>query len=1033
MKKLVSMLQLSALLMFALVSFPVFAAPKPVQMENLQQQAHAVRGVVSDAMGPMAGVDVIVNGTTNGVATDLNGTYILHNVPVGATLKFSFIGYKTQEILVTSQEVINILLEEDVQLLEELILIGYGTVRKSDLTGSVTSVGEEQMTKSATSDALQAIQGRAAGVQIITATGSPSATAEIKIRGTGSPNGTTPLYVVDGFPMNDIDYLSPGDISSIEILKDASACAIYGSRGANGVVLVTTRKGSAGALKSKVTAEYGIEALPTRPQMLNSSEYALLTNKAYTNSGLTPRYSNPNTMPHDTDWYGEVMRMGRYQNYNVSVSGGTEKINTLLSVGYFRRDGTVDGTNFGRFNITENTTVKMTSFLTITTSLQGSFAKSNSLGANGTNNNTIFLSSLIAPPDVPVWDESTNYYSGIGVIRLANPAGVISRNNNVSNRNFLIGNISADLTIIPGLVFTSRFGYKYSMGFGSDYSPVYYETANISDAIDTVTRSTSRSTDWSLENMLNYTKNWKNIHRLNVMIAMSAREFYTESYTGTKQDLPNSGAFYRFFDAASKNPQVRGNASELSMLSYLGRINYTLLNRYLLTVSFRADGSSRFMPSNRWGYFPSGAFAWKVSEEPFFKSVNKDVVSNLKFRIGWGQIGNERINSYYPYMTSIRQQQYYTIGTGKIRTNGSTPAGIGNPAVQWETSEQFNVGLDMSFLRDRLSLTADYYIRKTDNILLSQTIPNLSGFSSMTRNVGGMENRGVELTIGWKDDVGDFSYNIDGNVSFMKNTVTNLGTAAYLSSSFAYDYALTDFQGQFNSVLRSEVGLPYNQFYGYNFLGIFQNQAEIDNYKSAEGAVIMPKAKPGDSMYEDYNKDGKISSADMQFIGNPHPKAIYGLSFNAVWKNFDLSLLFQGVFGNKIFNASKFYFNKFDGRQNVLQDVYMKAWDGEGTSNTLPIILSATTDKSRIDQNWWQSNNYIEDGSYFRLKNLQFGYTIKPQSAKANNSFRLYLSIQNLFIITKYSGIDPEIPGNGIDCGQYPQPRTFMLGANINF
>ncbi|MFA5094955.1 MAG: TonB-dependent receptor plug domain-containing protein, partial [Candidatus Omnitrophota bacterium] len=357
------------------------------------------------------------------------------------------IGYKTQEIPVTSEEVINVLLEEEVKYLEELVLIGYGTVRKSDLTGSVTSVGEEQMTKSATSDALQAIQGRAAGVQIITATGSPSATAEIKIRGTGSPNGTTPLYVVDGFPMNDIDYLSPGDISSIEILKDASACAIYGSRGANGVVLVTTKKGSAGALKSKVTAEYGIEALPTRPQMLNSSEYALLTNKAYTNSGLTPRYSNPNAMPYDTDWYGEVMRMGRYQNYNVSVSGGTEKINTLLSVGYFRRDGTVDGTNFGRFNITENTTVKMTSFLTINTSLQGSFAKSNSLGANGTNNNTIFLSSLIAPPDVPVWDESTNYYSGIGVIRLANPAGVISRNNNVSNRNFLVGNISADLTI----------------------------------------------------------------------------------------------------------------------------------------------------------------------------------------------------------------------------------------------------------------------------------------------------------------------------------------------------------------------------------------------------------------------------------------------------------------------------------------------------------------------------------------------------------------------------------------------------------
>lgn len=1034
MKKLSLLLKLSALLMmFAFVNLTAIAANGHNPAESQQQQTHAVRGTVTDAVGPMAGVNIIVKGTSNGVISDENGAYTIQNVAVGSTLEFTFTGYKTYEIVVTSQEVVNVSLVEDVAFLEETVVIGYGVVKKSDLTGSVSSVDQDQIAKTATSDALEAIQGRAAGVQIITATGSPSANAEIRIRGIGSPNGTSPLYVVDGFPMDDINYISPGDISSIEILKDASACAIYGSRGANGVVIVSTKKGSSGSLKTKVTAEYGIEALPTKPAMLNSNQYALMTNKAYANSGLEPRYPNPGSMEYDTNWYNEVMRMGRYQNYNVSLSGGSEKINTMLSVNYFRRDGTVKGTNFDRFNITENTSIKVTSFLKINASLQGSFSRSNSVGANGTNNNTIFLSSLIAPPDIPVWDDATNYYTGIDVIRLANPAGVISRNNALSKNQYLVGNISADFTIIPGLIFTSRFGYKYTVGLGSDYYPVYYETANISDSIDTVSRTTTKTNDWSWENMLTFSKTWKEIHNFTAMVAFSARDYGYETYTATKQDLPNSSSYYQYFDAASKNPQASGNASQSAMLSYLGRINYNLLNRYLLTVSVRADGSSRFLGSNRWGYFPSGAFAWKVTEEPFFDGVSKEAVSNLKFRIGWGQIGNERIRSNYPYMTSISQQQYYTIGMDKVRTNGSAPAGIGNPNVQWETSEQFNVGLDMGFLSDRLTLTADYYIRKTDNILLSQAIPRLSGFGSMTRNVGGMENRGLELTIGWKDDVGDFSYNISGNISFNKNKVTNLGTANYLSSSFAYDYALTDFQGQFNGVLRSEVGRSYNEFYGYIFDGIFQNQAQIDSYKSSDGKVIMPTAKPGDSIYKDLNDDGKISTADMTFIGNPHPTAIYGLSFGAEWKNFDLSILFQGVAGNDIFNASKFYFNKFDGRQNVLTDAYMNAWDGEGSSNSVPIMLAGTTDKSRIDKNWWQSSNYIEDGSYFRMKNLQLGYTIKSKKAASKTSFRVYLTIQNLFTITNYSGIDPEIPDNGIDRGQYPQPRTFMLGANFNF
>lgn len=1031
MKKLIISLQLATFLMIPTGMFTAFAADDMSGMQEIQAQTRTVRGVITDANGPVAGVNVIVKGTTNGSISNGTGAYLLQNVPVGSVLQFTFIGYKTQEVIVGAQEVINVYMEEDTNLLEELVVIGYGTVKKSDLTGSVASVTEEQMTKAATSDPLQAIQGRAAGVQIISATGSPSATAEIKIRGTGSPNGTTPLFVVDGFPMNDIDHLSPNDIASLEILKDASACAIYGSRGANGVVLITTKKAVAGKIKVKVTAEYGIENLPTRPEMLNAQQYAEMSNKALANSGKDPRYANPASLQ-TTDWFDEVMRIGRYQNYSASMSGGSDKISTMFSTNYFRRDGTVRKTNFDRLNFTQNTTWNVAKWLKLTSSFQGSFSRSNTLGANGTNNNTIFLSSLIAPPDVPVWNDQTNYYSGIEAFRLANPAGVIERNNSSSKRTNLVANFNADVKILPSLTFTSRFGYRWNVSLGSNYDPEYYETQSISSPRDGISRSTNRTTDWTWENMLTFHKEW-GAHDLTVLGAVSAREFATENWSASKNSLPNPSPIYHYFNAASENPQASGSASELSMLSYLGRINYNVLDRYLLTVSMRADGSSRFLKQNRWGYFPSGAFAWKLSEEPFFQNWDQNVINNIKVRLGWGQIGNERISSYYPYLTGISQQQYYTIGTGQVRTNGSRPSGIGNAEVMWETSEQFNVGLDLAFLTDRLNFTFDWFNRKTDNILLSQSIPRTSGFGSMTRNVGGMSNKGVELTIGWKDDAGDFSYSIDANVSFIKNEVTDLGTSTNLSGSFAYDYALIDFQGKFPGVIRSEVGMPYNCFYGYIFDGIFQDQAQIDNYKSKDGKVIMPGAKPGDSIFRDLNEDGKISTDDMTFIGNPHPKAIYGLSFNAEYKGFDLNLLFQGVAGNDVFNASKFYFEKFDGSQNAYASTYMKGWDGKGSTNTVPIMLDGVSEKSRIDNNWRQSTMYIEDGSYIRLKNIQFGYTFKPRIQSFTPSIRVYLAAQNLLTITKYSGVDPEIPDNGVDRGQYPQPRTLLLGANINF
>ena len=1045
MKKLISALRIAACITcLSFLPAGFFAGAATTGSEaNLQQSSHAVRGVVTDASGPVPGVNVVVRGTTKGAMTNNDGSYIIQDVPVGSVLEFSFIGYKTVEVTVGAQEVVNVFIEEDANLLDELVVIGYGTVRKSDLTGAVASVSGEEMTKSATGDPLSALQGRAAGVAIITNTGDPSATAQIKVRGTGTTNNTDPLFVVDGFPMSDIDFLSPNDIASIEILKDASATAIYGSRGANGVIMITTKQAKAQALRVRASAEFGVTAPPRKPEMLTAQQYGEMVNLANTNSGLAADYKVGTTT---TDWFNEVMQTGIYQNYNVNLNGGSEAVSENFSVNYFDNQGTVKSTGFSRINLTSNTQFKPFKWLTLRASLSGSFAKTKTIGSNGSNNASILLSSLIAPPDVPVWDDAANYYHGILAMRLANPAGVVYRNSDSgsSNRNNLIGNFSADVKFLKYLTFTSRFGYRYNFNFSNGFGPIYYETSNIASGNNSVSRSTSYSKDWTWENMLTFARKFGKAHDFSAMVAMSARDFYTENWSATRLDLPSEKPELRYLSAATNTmPTVSGTGSALGMLSYLGRINYTLLNRYLLTVSYRADGSSRFVGSKKWGYFPSASFAWKISEEPFFKNWDQHFIDNAKFRIGWGQIGNERMNSYYPYQTSISQGQYYIIGDNPTRTNGAAPNSLGNADLQWETSEQFNTGVDLAFLKNRLTVTADYFIRKTDNILLDENVPRVSGTNTIKRNVGGMENRGLELTVGWKDDIGDFHYGIDGNVSFIKNEVTNLGKSGYLSSSFAYDYALIDMQGQFSGVLRSEPGHPFNSFYGYQFLGVFQDQAEIDNYKSADGTVIQPTAQPGDSKFADIAgafdadgnpiPDGKIDANDMTFIGNPHPAATFGLNISLGWKNFDLSMLWQGVAGVDIFNASKYYFNKFDGTQNVLASAYKSGWSGKGSTNLVPITLAGSRDAARNSQNWWQSTMYIEDGSYFRLKNIQLGYTLKPAFLASGQSIRLYVSAQNLLTFTRYSGLDPEIPGNGIDRGQYPQPRAFIFGVNMNF
>lgn len=981
-----------------------------------------IKGRIVDANSePIVGATVVQKGTKNAAITDLDGNFVI-DAPSNSTLTVSYVGFVDQDVKATDN--VKVVLKEDQKALDEVVVIGYGSVKKSDLTGSVASVSGDDLIRTATNSPVAALQGRAAGVTVNLGSGSPDATASIQIRGVGTPNDSNPLYVVDGFPMSDINYLNPNDIKNIEILKDASATAIYGSRGANGVVIITTKSGQAGNVKIAVDAYYGFENIAADHDMLNSTQYQQLVNEAYKNAGEEEPYSS--TPQYNTNWYKEAMHTGTTQSYNASLSGGSDKVQSLFSANYYKRNGVAKTTSFDRITLNQNNTFKPYKWLTFRSSLAASIIHNTALDAT-----SIFMSSLIAPPNIPVIDPETGYYQGIHAMRLTNPVGAEARNNRKNKRNSIVANLSADINLTRDLVYTSRFGIKMYNRNDINYSPEFFETSDISNLVNTVNRYTQKSYDWTWENQLTYHHNWKDIHDLTVMAATSARKYKNDQYDASKENLPSDDINFWYFDAATDNPLVSGSGAELTMLSYLGRVNYSLLNRYLLTASIRADGSSRFTKDHRWGYFPSASLAWRISEEPFFKTLNASWWDNAKLRVGYGEIGNENIYSYYPYLTPISQAYYYTLGKSQTRINGATPSGIGNSDAQWETSKQFNVGIDLGFFDNRLTSTIDFYIRKTDNILLSQQIPEVSGFSSMIRNVGGMKNTGLEFTATWQDKVGDLKYSVSGNMAFVKNEVTDLGTSAALISNIPYDYTLIDLQGKLGNIIRSVVGKPYGQFWGYKTNGIFQNQSEIDNYKDAKGNVIMPDAKPGDMKFKDLDGDGKISTGDMTFIGNPIPKMTFGLTLNGEWKNFDVNLLFTGVAGRKIFNAAKYYFERFDGKQNVRADFIDNYWHGEGTSNKNPAISHNTT---RNDLNFRASDWYVEDGSFVRLKTFQLGYTFHPKFTGVSPSIRVYFAAQNLFTITGYSGFDPEVNSDiSVDRGQYPQPRTFMFGTNINF
>lgn len=984
------------------------------------------------------GVNVVVKGTTVGTVTDLDGNYSVQVPENGTHLVFSFVGYQTQEIEIGSQSTINTKMVVEAKTLQELIVVGYGVQKKSDVTGAIASVKAEELTKLAVSGVSQALQGRAAGVQVTANSGQPGSEVQVRIRGVGTVNNSDPLYVVDGFPVAGIGYLNPQDIESMEILKDASASAIYGARAANGVVLITTKKGKSGNAVVSYDGYYGVQNSWKAPDMLNGQQWIDIMTESRVNGKAIDPNERPFTLsaPSDnasvsTDWFKEATRSATIQSHNVSVAGGNDKSKYYMSANYFGQQGIIKGTDFERITARLNADhqvndrVKVGTYLTV--------SHSNRLQGLEDYFHGVTNAAQKLDPLTPVYDANGLWVSS-PYMDINNPVGTIERNNNRSKMLQISGNAYLDIKIIEGLTFRSNLGLDFARSDSYNFLPKFDISADERNLRNSVFRGYAKTDMYLWENTLNYTKTFAQKHNVTVLAGITRQESRSEGLNVTRFDVPSNSPDFQYVSAATDlSPTTSGGASEWAFLSYLGRINYSYDNRYLFTASVRQDGSSKFAKANRYGVFPSAALGWRIINESFMKGISGTILSDLKIRAGWGQIGNSEIPAYsYSTAMSNEGRYHYVLGAGaneKVIV-GVGPSSIGNSVIKWETVESSNIGLDASFLNDKLTFSAEYFIKDTKDMLLVQPVPTYIGYNSTTggtiapySNSGAVRNSGFEFTLGWQDQVGEFKYNINANLTSIKNEVVSLG-----------DGKLQFIAGgvfQVGATTRTQVGSPIGTFYGYVVDGIFQNQEEVNAHPLGKTG-----ARPGDFRFKDLDNNGKIDDADRQQLGSPFPDFTYGINASAEYKGLDLSLFIQGVQGNSVFNAMK-YFNLSGGFPYNKHTDILKSWGRPGADNTVPIVSS----KDR-NNNFRVSSFYVEDGSYIRLKNLQIGYTL-PQDLLSKfkiQKLRFYVSGQNLLTVTKYKGLDPEIgqwtsdqTSSGLDVGTYPQARVWMFGANISF
>lgn len=934
------------------------------------------------------------------------------------------------------------------QKIEEVVMIGYGTQKKSNVTGAISSIKASDIEAIPAGKPEQVLQGRAAGVNVISNSGQPGSSATIRVRGITSFGASNdPLWVVDGIVVDGIGWLNQSDIENIEVLKDGASSAIYGVSAARGVILVTTKKGKKGRLNLSYNGFYGFGHASRKLDLLNATQYATILNEAYVNAGQTPKFANPQSLGEGTNWQDVIFNTGERSNHEVSISGGNEKSTFYGSFGYYDQTGIVmsDISYYKRLTARLNSTHKVTDWLTLGQTFAYTHTKSQGINSNGEFGGPL-SSAVNLDPTTPILNPDLSAVPAAArpfVVRNQDgiPYGISSLvQNEMSNplafkytqlgnhgwSDDFIANIFAEVKITKDLTFKSSINGKKAYWGSWNFTPLYYLNANYSNlGVNSLSRTTQEKFEWSLENTLNYQKRFGK-HNLNLLAGNGYYEYNIglgQSVTHSKLPISNWEDASFNFDVGRANQTVSAwDYINTHKVSYFGRVVYDYDNKYLLTGTVRRDGSSKFGANQHWGTFPAFSLGWNVNNENFWPE-NK-IINTLKLRGGYGILGNDGIDDFQFasfYVSGANYTGYDSTGN-EIILPGYYPNTLANPDLKWETTSQMNFAADIKFLNN-FNLTVDYYKKKTSDILRKIFIPGYVGVTNApTANIGDMENEGVEVELGYKKNWSDWGVSVNGNFAYLKNTVTRLERGR--------DYIDGPGFQSMGPVSRLQVGESYGSFYGYNTLGIFQNQAQINSYVNANGQMILPNAKPGDFIWADTNGDGVITDADKVNLGNSIPKFTFGMTVNLNYKNWDLMVFAQGQAGNKIFQGLR----RLDLLNANYQTAILDRWTGEGTSNTTPRVTVNDTNHNYT----WMSNYYLQKGDYVRIKLVQLGYTL-PQSATQNfgvNKLRLYVTGENLFTFTKYTGYDPEIAAGdsfGIDRAYYPQARTFIFGANITF
>jgi TonB-dependent starch-binding outer membrane protein SusC len=1006
-------------------------------------QTITVSGTIAtgNAAEKLVGVTVAVKGSANGAFTNVDGVYTLKASPRD-TLAVSYTGYQSQEIPINGRTQIDILLEEMASALGEIVVVGYGSQKKKVVTGAIATVSEKEIASTPVLRVEQALQGRTPGVQVTNQSGQPGEEPTVRIRGIGTTGNARPLYIVDGLPVGGIDYLNPGDIESIDVLKDAASAAIYGARAANGVVLITTRSGKKGKATVTYSGYYGMQNAIRNVNMLDAAQYRLLMNEGARNAGLSEPFDLNEIPAHNTDWQDALfVKNAPMSNHQVTVSGGNDKSTYASSLSVFSQEGIIGGekSKFDRITARFNSNHQVSSMFRFGNNLAYSNIVRRGIGSNQSFNGA-FSSALNLDPLTPLFETDPNIlslapYSTEPVVKdasgrvygisnyvgaeIVNPLALLEIQHSETRKDELVGNIFGEFEPIAGLKLMSSFGVDLAYLLNDGFRPLFYlNGAQLNVDQTSVNKSIARFFTWQWENTLSYGRRI-NDHNFNVLVGTTATEFKYEDLSGFNADVPTSDPDNVYLNLATDTTWTAyGGAAHSALFSVFGRINYDYKDRYSVTAILRRDGSSKFGSNNRFGIFPSFGAAWVVSEEPFFPQSKQ--MDFLKFRASWGINGNQEIGNYQ-FVSTIDNTRGYTFGSG--RALGSSPLFIENADIRWEESKQIDIGVDAGFFQGRLSASADYYIKTTSGLLERIPIPAHVGNDGPVSNVGSVENKGIELALNWRNSAKNFKYSVGINGAYNKNQMTKIGNEEKVIPGASWAIA-----GQ---VTRSEVGQPIAYFWGYKTAGIFQNEGEVFSHLNSDGQVLQPNAVPGDVRFVDVNGDGIINADDRTFIGNPTPDWTFGFNASIEFKRFDFSVFIQGTQGNDVFNGMQRQDLRFTNRTT---DV-LGRWTGEGTSNTTPrYTWIDVNNNSRV------SDLYIEDGSHIRLKNIQLGYTLPASMMNrvGGASWRFYVSAENLLTLTKYTGADPEIGAQGsfdigIDRGVYPQARTIRFGTTLTF